>query len=136
VTYFMSRVQLLTTHGASPLIVFDGGRLPIKGNEEESRRRWVCCNSCTRWHNRLASSCSVLLTTACRACPCARPKTLLLLTQPTKRRARREARAKAAAHMAAGNTAAALDCYQRAVDVTPAMARQVRLGVHTSALCT
>jgi exonuclease-1 len=27
--------------------------------------------------------------------------------------------------MAAGNTAAALECYQRAVDVTPAMARQV-----------
>lgn len=28
--------------------------------------------------------------------------------------------------MAAGNVAAALDCYQRGVDVTPAMARQVR----------
>jgi hypothetical protein len=40
-------------------------------------------------------------------------------------RGRREARARAAAHLAAGNTAAALECYQRAVDVTPAMARQV-----------
>jgi hypothetical protein len=36
----MSRVQLLTTNGVAPLIVFDGGRLPIKGDEEESRRRW------------------------------------------------------------------------------------------------
>ena len=44
---------------------------------------------------------------------------------PAPRRARREARARAASHMAAGNTAAALECYQRAVDVTPAMARQV-----------
>ena len=35
----MSRVQLLTSHGVIPLIVFDGGRLPIKGEEEESRRR-------------------------------------------------------------------------------------------------
>lgn len=56
-----------------------------------------------------------------------------LNTRPRARRhaprsARREARARAAAHMAAGNTAAALECYQRAVDVTPAMARQVGGG--------
>ena len=35
----MSRVQLLTSHGVAPLIVFDGGRLPIKGDEEDARRR-------------------------------------------------------------------------------------------------
>ena len=40
VSYFMSRVQLLTMHGVVPLIIFDGGRLPIKGEEEEARRRW------------------------------------------------------------------------------------------------
>jgi hypothetical protein len=35
----MSRVQLLTAHAVIPLIVFDGGRLPIKGEEEDARRR-------------------------------------------------------------------------------------------------
>lgn len=43
VTYFLSRVRLLTSHGVAPLIVFDGGRLPIKGDEEESRRRCAFC---------------------------------------------------------------------------------------------
>jgi len=37
----MSRVQLLRTHGVEPIIVFDGGRLPIKGEEEETRHRLV-----------------------------------------------------------------------------------------------
>lgn len=37
----MSRVQLLTANGVTPWIVFDGGRLPIKGEEEEARRRWA-----------------------------------------------------------------------------------------------
>lgn len=41
------------------------------------------------------------------------------------RRARAEARDKAAAHLAAGNIAAAVECYQRCVDITPAMAKQV-----------
>lgn len=38
---------------------------------------------------------------------------------------RREARARAAQHLANGNVAAALECYQRAVDVTPSMAKRV-----------
>jgi hypothetical protein len=40
-------------------------------------------------------------------------------------RARAEAREKAAAHLAAGNMAAAVECYQRCVDITPAMAKHV-----------
>lgn len=39
VTYFMSRIQLLRSNGIEPLVVFDGGRLPIKGQEEQSRHR-------------------------------------------------------------------------------------------------
>jgi exonuclease-1 len=39
VVYFMSRIQLLRTNGLEPIVVFDGGRLPIKGDEEESRHR-------------------------------------------------------------------------------------------------
>lgn len=40
-------------------------------------------------------------------------------------RARAEARDKAAAYLAAGNVAMAQECYQRCVDITPAMAKQV-----------
>ena len=36
----MSRIQLLRTNGVEPIVVFDGGRLPIKGEEESSRHRW------------------------------------------------------------------------------------------------
>ena len=41
------------------------------------------------------------------------------------RRSRRENREKAMAHLMAGNAAAAEECFQRAVDVTPRMAKQV-----------
>ena len=33
----MARVQLLLGCGVIPVIVFDGGKLPIKGDEEGSR---------------------------------------------------------------------------------------------------
>jgi alkanesulfonate monooxygenase SsuD/methylene tetrahydromethanopterin reductase-like flavin-dependent oxidoreductase (luciferase family) len=51
--------------------------------------------------------------------------TLMLACNCPVRRARAEARAKAAAHLAAGNVSMAQECYQRCVDVTPAMAKQV-----------
>jgi hypothetical protein len=35
----MSRIQMLRSNGVEPLVVFDGGRLPIKGDEESSRHR-------------------------------------------------------------------------------------------------
>lgn len=40
-------------------------------------------------------------------------------------RARQENKAKAAQHLQAGNMSAAYECYQRAVDVTPAMAKHL-----------
>jgi exonuclease 1 len=86
----MGRIDMLLHHGVQPLVVFDGGRLPIKGEEEAQRRR-----------------------------------------------ARTEARERAAALLAAGNVAAAVDQYQRCVDITPVMAKQVievrsTLHVHPS----
>lgn len=39
-------------------------------------------------------------------------------------RSRRENRNKAAAHESAGNSAAAFECYQRAVDISPAVAKR------------
>jgi exonuclease-1 len=47
VAYFMMRVELLRSHGVEPVIVFDGGRLPIKGEEEASRHRWVPHHDCS-----------------------------------------------------------------------------------------
>jgi hypothetical protein len=39
-------------------------------------------------------------------------------------RGRREARERALMHLQAGNLAAAEECYQRSVDITPRMAKQ------------
>ncbi|UPQ99224.1 XPG/Rad2 endonuclease [Chloropicon primus] len=38
VTYFLKRIQTLLNHGLQPLVVFDGGNLPMKKDENESRR--------------------------------------------------------------------------------------------------
>ncbi|KAL4452455.1 hypothetical protein ABPG75_008117 [Micractinium tetrahymenae] len=77
VAYCMARVELLLGAGVTPLVVFDGGRLPNKAGEERSRQR-----------------------------------------------SREENRARARALWAAGNRAAAMECYQKAVDITPAHAKQ------------
>lgn len=39
VTYFMSRVDVLTSSGLTPVVVFDGGPLPMKRAENQSRRK-------------------------------------------------------------------------------------------------
>lgn len=39
VAYCMARIELLLGAGVTPLVVFDGGRLPNKGDEERSRQR-------------------------------------------------------------------------------------------------
>ncbi|KAL0030113.1 hypothetical protein WJX79_008504 [Trebouxia sp. C0005] len=75
VQYCMQKVQMLQQCGVQPIIVFDGGRLPMKAAEEGSRSR-----------------------------------------------ARKENKDKAAAHLKAGNKQAAYECYQRAVDISPATA--------------
>ncbi|KAL0050067.1 hypothetical protein WJX82_003781 [Trebouxia sp. C0006] len=75
VQYCMQKVQMLQHCGVQPIIVFDGGRLPMKAAEEGSRSR-----------------------------------------------PRKENKDKAAAHVKAGNKQAAYECYQRAVDISPATA--------------
>jgi exonuclease 1 len=39
VAFCMDRVRLLRGCGVVPVMVFDGGRLPMKASEEESRAR-------------------------------------------------------------------------------------------------
>ena len=77
VQYCMSRVALLTSVGVTPLVVFDGGRLPNTQDEERTRER-----------------------------------------------NREENKARARALWQQGNKTAAMECYQKAVDITPAHAKQ------------
>ncbi|PNH09346.1 Exonuclease 1 [Tetrabaena socialis] len=78
VRYFVSRIDMLIANGVAPVVVFDGCRLPLKADEEDSRGR-----------------------------------------------GRREALERARAHAESGNAGAANECYQRAVDVAPWMAKVV-----------
>ncbi|KAK9813956.1 hypothetical protein WJX73_006770 [Symbiochloris irregularis] len=75
ITFCMQRMELLRRHGVVPVLVFDGGRLPSKGDEEDSRARH-----------------------------------------------RKENLDRARAHELAGNTAAAYESYQKAVDISPEVA--------------
>lgn len=77
VHYCMARIDLLTGAGVTPLVVFDGGRLPNKADEERSRKR-----------------------------------------------NREENKARARQLWQQGNKTAAVECYQRAVDITPSHAKQ------------
>jgi XPG N-terminal domain len=45
VGYCMGRIQLLVACGVTPIVVFDGARLPIKAGEEGSRQRSVTLNA-------------------------------------------------------------------------------------------
>ena len=76
----MSRIDVLLRNGVIPYVVFDGGPLPNKAEEETTRHR-----------------------------------------------SRHENRAKAKALWAQGNRVAAMESYQKAVDVTPEMAHAVVL---------
>ncbi|KAK1275541.1 Exonuclease 1 [Acorus gramineus] len=75
IDYCMHRVNLLRHHGIRPVLVFDGGLLPMKIEQENKRAR-----------------------------------------------TRKENLERALEHEAAGNSAAAYECFQKSVDVSPAMA--------------
>ncbi|XP_058072363.1 exonuclease 1 isoform X4 [Magnolia sinica] len=75
IDYCMHRVNLLRHHGVKPILVFDGGLLPMKSDEETKRSR-----------------------------------------------ARKENLERAIEHESTGNSAAAYECYQKAVDISPSVA--------------
>eukprot|EP00897_Mesotaenium_endlicherianum_P003304 jgi/Mesen1/3000/ME000177S02267 len=78
INYCMHRVNLLRHHGVVPVLVFDGGVLPMKADQELKRAR-----------------------------------------------SRKENLARAIEHEQAGNQGAAYECYQKAVDITPAIANEL-----------
>jgi exonuclease-1 len=105
VRYFVSRIEMLTSNGVVPIVIFDGCRLPLKADEEESRRR------CARGP---VAGFPVLKGRVKTPQPC-----LAAL------RGRSEALERARQHAENGNASAAKDFYQRAVDVAPWMAKVV-----------
>ncbi|KAI3409404.1 Exonuclease 1 [Psidium guajava] len=78
IEYCMHRVNLLRHYGVKPFLVFDGGLLPMKIEQENKRAR-----------------------------------------------SRKENLARAIEHESNGNGAAAYECYQKAVDITPSMAHEL-----------
>ncbi|KAK3432852.1 hypothetical protein EUGRSUZ_D00356 [Eucalyptus grandis] len=78
IEYCMHRVNLLRHYGVKPVLVFDGGLLPMKIEQENKRAR-----------------------------------------------SRKENLARAIEHESNGNGAAAYECYQKAVDITPSMAHEL-----------
>ncbi|XP_050287547.1 exonuclease 1 isoform X2 [Quercus robur] len=75
IEYCMHRVNLLRHNGVKPILVFDGGLLPMKGEQENKRGR-----------------------------------------------VRKENLSRAIEHESQGNSAAAYECYQKAVDISPLIA--------------
>ncbi|CAA7030609.1 unnamed protein product [Microthlaspi erraticum] len=78
IQYCMHRVNLLRHHGVKPILVFDGGPLPMKLEQENKRAR-----------------------------------------------SRKENLARALEHEANGNSSAAYECYQKAVDISPSIAHEL-----------
>ncbi|XP_019055251.1 PREDICTED: exonuclease 1 isoform X2 [Nelumbo nucifera] len=78
IDYCMHRVNLLRHYGVRPILVFDGGFLPMKSEQENKRAR-----------------------------------------------ARKENLERAIEHEASGNSAAAYECYQKSVDISPSVAYEL-----------
>ncbi|KAK7247222.1 hypothetical protein RIF29_42099 [Crotalaria pallida] len=78
IEYCMHRVNLLRHFGVNPILVFDGGLLPMKTDQENKRAR-----------------------------------------------VRKENFERAVQHESDGNSTAAFECYQKAVDISPAIARDL-----------
>lgn len=97
----MSMVDVLLHHGVQPIVVLDGDKMPAKGITEEHRQRYEI--KLMRFHR---SRC--------------KHDTLCGISECSSRTANRERGRQLAA---AGNTRAAMEMYQRAVEVTPQMAR-------------
>ncbi|XP_062095461.1 exonuclease 1 isoform X1 [Humulus lupulus] len=78
IDYCMHRVNLLRHYGVKPMLVFDGGLLPMKIEQENKRAR-----------------------------------------------GRKENLARAMEHESNGNSSAAYECYQKAVDISPSIAHEL-----------
>lgn len=99
----MKMVNLLRSYQIIPVLVFDGGNLPSKKGTEASRREYVPIGFFSSYLPFIS-----ILT--------------LFYTQTHSSSKRKEAREKGMELLKAGDKKAAMECFQRAVDVTPRMA--------------
>ncbi|GKU94313.1 hypothetical protein SLEP1_g7827 [Rubroshorea leprosula] len=88
IEYCMHRVNLLRHYGAKPVLVFDGGLLPMKIEQENKRAR-----------------------------------------------ARKENLERAIEHESCGNSSAAYECYQKAVDISPSIAHELIQVLKQESVC-
>ncbi|CAO2823458.1 unnamed protein product [Amaranthus hypochondriacus] len=88
IDYCMHRVNMLRHYGVKPILVFDGGDLPMKSEQENKRAR-----------------------------------------------SRKESLARAIEHESSGNTAGAYECYQKAVDISPAIAYELIQVLKQEGVC-
>lgn len=88
IDYCMHRVNLLRHYGVKPILVFDGGLLPMKTEQENKRAR-----------------------------------------------SRKENLARALEHESSGNSTAAYECYQKAVDISPAIAYELIQVLKREGVC-
>ncbi|XVE88292.1 hypothetical protein DITRI_Ditri19aG0058100 [Diplodiscus trichospermus] len=88
IEYCMHRVNLLRHYGVKPVLVFDGGLLPMKIEQENKRAR-----------------------------------------------TRKENLARAMEHESCGNSSAAYECYQKAVDISPSIAHELIMVLKRENVC-
>ncbi|XVF40239.1 hypothetical protein PTKIN_Ptkin01aG0096100 [Pterospermum kingtungense] len=88
IEYCMHRVNLLRHYGVKPVLVFDGGLLPMKIEQENKRAR-----------------------------------------------TRKENLTRAIEHESCGNSSAAYECYQKAVDISPSIAHELIMVLKQENIC-
>lgn len=92
-------------YGVKPLLVFDGGLLPMKADQEAKRSRYKQHTNC---FFILSFGCLILI--------------MIIGDFPCFFRSRKENLERANEHELAGNSSAAYECYQKAVDISPSIA--------------
>ncbi|CAK7350323.1 unnamed protein product [Dovyalis caffra] len=112
IEYCMHRVNLLRHYGVKPILVFDGGLLPMKIEQENKRARCQLCSPilcilCLRFTEILVVF------------------QIFLSTIASLGVTRKENLARALDHESNGNSTAAYECYQKAVDISPSIALQL-----------
>ncbi|KHG21320.1 Exonuclease 1 [Gossypium arboreum] len=122
IEYCMHRVNLLRHHGVKPVLVFDGGLLPMK-IEQENKRASLCVALL-----HFSGAVKVVLTIILAF-------TVETLGQIDPWRARKENLARAVEHESCGNSAAAYECYQKAVDISPSIAHELIMVLKRENVC-
>jgi exonuclease-1 len=101
VDYCLKRLRLLQDFGVIPVVVFDGGPLPMKRRTETERRRQVLYSK---------------------------------FPPNDETRIREESKSRGLQYLKEGNSEAALECFQKSVDITPQMAHNL-IKVLTVTIC-